>query len=70
MKQTAYLCALMLVFAPAMAVQVEGNRFTLSPEEVTRCNAEGGCAVITRAQFGAAIDNAVKAAISTCGMRT
>lgn len=70
MKATFYFIAITLCIAPALAVQVEGNRLVLSPEDIERCNTEGGCALITRAQFEAAIKKAVEQAKQQCGMRT
>ena len=34
MKPTLYLIAISLCIAPALAVQVEGNRLLLSPDDV------------------------------------
>jgi hypothetical protein len=36
-----------LIVGPAPALQIEGNRITLSAEEKAACDAEGGCAVLT-----------------------
>ena len=40
--------AALLTFAPALAVQVEGNHLILSPEEVANCVKEGGCVLVTK----------------------
>lgn len=70
MKPSAYLVALCLAFTPALAVQVEGNRLVLSPDEVEQCAAEGGCGLITRMALEAALKKAAEQASKQCGMRT
>lgn len=70
MKPAAYLVALCLAFTPALAVQVEGNRLVLSPDEVEQCAAEGGCGLITRMALEAALKKAAEQASKQCGMRT
>lgn len=70
MKPALYLIAISLCIAPALAVQVEGNRLILSPDEVEQCAAEGGCGLITRMALEAALKKAAEQASKQCGMRT
>ena len=67
---TLALAIAALVSAPVNAVQVEGNKLILSPDEVQACAEQGGCALLTRAQFEQAIFKAIEAGKQQCGMRT
>lgn len=63
------VAALSLTAAPVNAVQIEGNKLVLSPDEMQACAAQGGCYLLTRAQLEGALNKAVEAAKSQCGLR-
>lgn len=49
MKPTiVYLLGLALAAAPVLAAKVEGNVITLEPNEVTGCQAGGGCVLMPK----------------------
>lgn len=68
MKSLALIAALSLAVAPVNAVQVEGNKLILAPDEVQACAEQGGCAVLTRAQFEREVLKAFEAGKQHCGM--
>lgn len=70
MKTLALIAAVSMATAPVNAVQVEGNRLVLSPEEMQACAEQGGCALLTRAQFEREVVKAFEAGKQQCGMRT
>lgn len=71
-RLTLSLAIAALVSAPVNAVQVEGNKLILAPDEVQACAEQGGCALLTRAQFQAEMAKAFeagrKATKEQCGM--
>ncbi len=69
-RLTLSLAIAALVSAPVNAVQVEGNKLILAPDEVQACAEQGGCAVLTRAQFEREVLKAFEAGKQQCGMRT
>lgn len=69
MKTPMLIAALSLATAPVNAVQVEGNKLILSPEEVQACAEQGGCALATRAQMEKALSEAFKLGQQKCGVR-
>lgn len=69
MKTPMLIAALSLATAPVNAVQVEGNKLILSPEEVQARAEQGGCALVTRAQMEGALQKAFEAGRQKCGVR-
>lgn len=70
MKSLALIAAVSLATAPVNAVQVEGNKLILAPDEVRACAEQGGCALVTRAQMEGALQKAFETGKQQCGMRT
>ena len=71
MKKTLLSLSLAaLATAPVNAVQVEGNKLILSPEEIQACAEQGGCALVTRAQMEGALQKAFETGRQKCGVRT
>lgn len=68
-RLTLPLAIAALVSAPVNAVQVEGSKLILAPDEVQACAEQGGCALLTRAQFEGALSKAFEAGKQQCGMR-
>lgn len=58
-----------LATAPVNAVQVEGNRLVLSPEEMQACATEGGCDVLTLKRMQLELRKAFEAGQQKCGVR-
>ena len=71
MKKTLlFLSVLALATAPVNALQVDGNKLVLSADEARACAEQGGCALLTRAQFEREVVKAFEAGKLQCGMRT
>jgi hypothetical protein len=70
MKTSMLIAAVSLAAAPVNAVQLEGNKLVLSPEEIEACAEQGGCALVTRAQMEKALSEAFKLGQQKCGVRT
>lgn len=69
-RLTLSLAIAALVSAPVNAVQVEGNKLILAPDEVQACAEQGGCALLTRAQFEREVLKTFEAGKQQFGMRT
>ena len=70
MKSILVLCALFLAIAPVTAIQVEGNVFTLTDEEMSECVSGGGCVFATKQQIFNAMKSVHDRAIMGCGKQT
>jgi hypothetical protein len=66
MKLAIFL-SLCLVTAPVVAIQQEGNTFTLSDEEMAECIEGGGCVFATRQQIIEAMKSVHEKALMGCG---
>ena len=47
----AYVLLTLFLYAPAMAIQLRGNSYSLSDDEMRACQSGGGCVFITTAQL-------------------
>lgn len=71
MKKTLLSLSLAaLATAPVNAVQVEGNKLILSPEEIQACAEQGGCDVLILKCMQLELRKAFEAGQQKCGVRT
>lgn len=65
----AFFLSLLLI-PSVYAYEIDGNKIILTPEEVSQCLAEGGCAVVTRKQaeeaFAEVFQEGLKAGAQSC----
>lgn len=69
-KALLFLSVVALTTAPVNAVQVEGNKLILSPQELQACAEQGGCELLTRLRLQQELGKAFKAGQQQCGTRT
>lgn len=58
MRKRLVVLLLSLFLIPTSAVEVEGNIFKLSDEEVAQCRDQGGCALVTKEKLVDAMQRA------------
>lgn len=55
------MLAMLVIFTPAVALDVKGNRLTLNAKEFAECEDGGGCIIISQRKMDKALRHAFEA---------